>query len=133
MPSSSHLPSTTTVVMKVHESVAGVHVAGNGFDGPTVASSSERSTRPAAVRATAPVKEAQSPTSGALPAPLARQAHRFLHFFFPLQQPDTREPGVGHHRQGDVSVPTVPETHFVLIQPRLSFALLNALLDRVAT
>jgi hypothetical protein len=96
--------------MKAHESldesIAGAHVVGNGFDGPTVASSCETSTRPAAARANEPVRGAQSPTSGALPAPLARQAHRFLHFFFPLQQPDTGEPGVGQHRQRDVYVST---------------------------
>ena len=45
--------STTTVVMKAHESVdesvAGAHVVGNGFDGPRAASSCETSTKPSAV------------------------------------------------------------------------------------
>jgi hypothetical protein len=122
--------------MKVRKSLGeradGALVVDNGFDEPTVASSCETSTRPAVARANAPVKAAQSPISGALPAPLDRQAHRFLHFFFLLQSPDTGEPGMGHHRQRDVPVPTVPETHFVLIQSCLALGLLDALLDRIA-
>ncbi len=122
--------------MKAHEnldeSVVEARVVGNGCDEPRVASSCETSTRPAAARANAPVREAQSPTNGALPAHSTRQAHRFLHFFFLLQPPDTGEPGMGHHRQRDVPVPTVPETHFVLIQSRLALGLLDALLDRRA-
>jgi hypothetical protein len=114
------------------ERVVGARVVGNGFDEPTVASSYETSTRPAAARANAPVRGAQSPISGALPAPLAQQAQRFLHFFFLLQPPDTGEPGMGHHRQRDVPVPTVPETYFVLIQSCLALGLLDALLDRIA-
>ena len=39
---------------------------------------------------------------------------------------------MGHHRERDVPVPTVPEAHFILIQSGLAFGLLNALLDRVA-
>ncbi len=49
--------NTTTVVMKAHESVAGAHVVGNDYDGPTVASSCETSTSLTAVRANAPVRE----------------------------------------------------------------------------
>jgi hypothetical protein len=111
--------STTTVVMKAHESVdervVGAHVVGNGCDGPRAASSCETSTKPSAARANARVRVAQSPTNGALPAPSTRQAHPFLHFFSLLLLPDAGEPGMGHHRQRDVPVPTVPETHFVLI------------------
>src|SRR6266481_8376406 len=80
------LSSTTTVVMKAHESldarVAGARVVGNGFDGPRVASCVERSTRPAAPRANAQVRAAQWPTSGALPVRSTGPAHRFPCFFF---------------------------------------------------
>ena len=68
-------------------------VVGNGFDEPRTASSCETSTRPAAVRANEPIKAAQSPISGALPALLVRQAHWFLHFFL-LQPPHIGEPGM---------------------------------------
>src|SRR6266699_5764317 len=94
--------------MKGHESldesVAGARVVGNGFDGPRVASSVETSTRPAAPRANARVRAAQWPTSGALPVPSTRQAHRFAYFFFLLAPSDAGQPGMGHHRQGDMYV-----------------------------
>ena len=105
--------------MKAHESVdervVGAHVVGNGFDVPRTASSGETSTKPAAARANARVRVAQSPTSGAPPAPSTRQAHPFRRFFSLLLLPDAGQPGMGHHRQRDVPIPTVPETHFVLI------------------
>ena len=64
-------PNTTTVVMSAREAL----------DEPTVASSCETSTMPAAARAIAPIGAVQSPVSAALPAPLARQAHQSLSFF----------------------------------------------------
>src|SRR5450755_2530502 len=128
--------STTTVVMRAHEtwdeSVVGAPIAGNGFDEPRTASSCETATRPTAARANARVRAEQSPTSGALPARSTRPAHQFLHFFFLLLPPNAGEPGMGHHRQGDMPVPTVPEAYFILIQPCFPFGLLNTLLDRVA-
>src|SRR5438046_9013799 len=104
--------NATPVGMKAHESVdesvAGAHVVGNGFDGPRAASSCETSTKPSAARANARVRAAQSPTSGALPAPSTRQAHPFLHFFFLLLLPDAGEPAMGHQRQSDMPGPTGP-------------------------
>src|SRR6266581_211570 len=128
--------TTTTVVMKAHESVdesvAGAPVVDNGFDGPRAAFSCERSTRPAAPQANGPVKAVQSPISGALPAPSSQQAHRLRSFFSLLPQLDTGQPGMGHHRQGDMAIPAVPEAHFILIQTCFPFGLFDALLDRVA-
>jgi len=37
-----------------------------------------------------------------------------------------------HHRQGDMPIPAVPEAHLILIQLRLPFGLLHALLDGMA-
>jgi hypothetical protein len=128
--------STTTVVMKAHESWdesgACAHIVENGFDGPRTASSCETVTRRASARANARGRAGQWPTSDALPAPSTRQAHRFRNFFFLLSHPHAGEPGMGHHRQGDVAVPTVPEAYLILIQPRLALGFLNALLNRVA-
>jgi hypothetical protein len=73
-------PNTTTVVMSACEALD-ERVVGNGLDEPTVASSCETSTMPAAARAIAPIGAVQSPVSAALPAPLARQAHQSLSFF----------------------------------------------------
>ena len=39
---------------------------------------------------------------------------------------------MGHHRECDMSVPTVPMTHFILIQAGLAFAFLDALLNGIA-
>jgi hypothetical protein len=52
--------------------------------------------------------------------------------FFLLLLPDAGEPGMGQHRQREIVVPTVPEAHFLLVQPCLALGLLNALLDRLA-
>ncbi len=105
--------------MKAHEnlgeSAIGVRVAGNGFDEPKAASSVEMSTRLAAAQANGPVRAGRSPTGAALPVPLTQQAHLFPHFFSLLLQANTGEPGMGHHRQGNMSVPTVPEAHFIVI------------------
>src|SRR5438876_4798430 len=104
------LVSTTTVVMRAHESVdervAAAPVVGNGCDGPRAAFSCERATKPAAPRANGRVRAVQSLTSGALPARSTRQAHQFPRFFFLLPQLDASQPGMGHHRQGDVAIPT---------------------------
>src|SRR5713226_7813323 len=93
----------------VDESVCGARVVGNGCDGPRGAFSCETSTRPAVPRANARVRAAQLPTSGALPGRSTLQAHRFPYFFFLLSQLDAGQPGMGHHRQGDMAIPTVPE------------------------
>src|SRR5260370_38363506 len=101
--------------MKAHESldesVAAARVAGNGFDGPRVASSCETSTRSAAPRANPRVKAAQLPVSGALPVRSTRQAHRLRSFFFLLRQLDAGHPGIVHHRQGAEAIPAVPAAH----------------------
>src|SRR5260221_2699021 len=127
--------STTTVIMRAHESVdervVGGRVAGNGFDGPRVASCVGTPTRPGAPRANARVKAAQLPISGALPARSTQQAHRLRNFFFLFPPLDAGQPGMGHHRQGDWAIPAVPEAHLILIQARLPFGLFDALLDRV--
>ena len=114
-----------------NEAIVGGHVAGHGFDEPRSASCGETATRGAAGRANGPVKAAQWPADGALPAPSTRQAHRLLAFFFVLVQTHAGQPGMSHHRQGDVPRPPVPEAHFVLIQSGLPLGLLNALLDGV--
>src|SRR5260370_41453125 len=99
--------NTTTVVMKVHETlderVSGARVVGNGCDVPRTASSFGISTRPAAPQANGPVTAAQSPTSGAPRARATRQAHRLRNFFSLLPQ----------------LVPTHPPTHLTpnLIAP----------------
>src|SRR6266487_4643213 len=122
--------------MKAHEtwdeSVVGAHVAGNGFDEPRTASCGETATRLTAARANAQVRAAQLPTSGVLPVPSTRQAHQFWHFFFLLLLPDAGEPGMGHHRECNVPIPTVPEAYFILIQSRFSLGLFNTLLHGVA-
>lgn len=38
---------------------------------------------------------------------------------------------MGHHREGNVTMPTVPVSYFILIQPGLSFAFLKPLLNGV--
>src|SRR5258708_16423597 len=95
------LPSTTTVVMKAHESVderlAGAHVVDNGFDVPTAASSCGTTTRPAAPQANGLARAAQSPTSGAPLAPSTPQTHPLGRFFPLLLQLDAGQPGMGHH------------------------------------
>jgi hypothetical protein len=105
--------------MKAHESVdesvAGAHAVGNGCAEPTAVFSYETATRLIAVQANARVRGAQWPTSGAPPAPSTRQAHQFLRFFFQLLPANAGEPGMSHHRERDVAVPTVPEAYFILI------------------
>src|SRR2546430_4370785 len=129
------LSSTTTVVMRAHErvdeSIAGARVVDNGFDGPRAASFCETATKLAAVRANARVRAEQWPTNGALLAPSTRQAHQFLHFFSLLLPPDAGEPGMSHHRERHVPVPTVPEAYFILIQSRFSLGLFNTLLHGI--
>src|SRR2546423_10025727 len=130
------LSSTTTVVMKargsVDESVAEARVVGNDCDEPRAASCVETVTKPVAPRATARVRAAQWPTSDALPAPSTQQAHQLWSFFFLLLSLDAGQPSMGHHRQGDVAVPAVPEAHFILIPTGLPLCLFHALLDGVA-
>src|SRR5437016_14162906 len=116
----------------VDERVAAARVVGNGCDGPRVASSYETSTRPGAPRANGRVKAAQSLTTDVLPARSTQPAHLLWSFFFLLAQFDAGQPGMSHHRQGDMPIPTVPEAHFRRIQPRLPFGLFDALLHRVA-
>ena len=122
--------------MRAHESVnervGGGRDAGNDCEVPRAASSVERSTRPATPQANAPVTATQSPTSDALLAPSARQAPRLRSFFSLLPQLDAGQPGMGHHREGDVPIPAVSEAHLILIEARLSFGLFDALLHRVA-
>src|SRR5260370_6401799 len=121
----SQQASTTTVVMKVHETlderVSGARVVGNGCDVPRTASSFGISTRPAAPQANGPVTAAQSPTSGAPPAPATPQAHRLRNFFSRLPELDARQPRMSHHRERDVPIPAVAEAHFVLIEAGLPF------------
>jgi molybdopterin synthase sulfur carrier subunit len=53
--------------------------------------------------------------------------------FFPVGLvADRGQPGMGHHRERDVTMPTVPVAHFILIQAGFAFGFLNTLLDRVA-
>src|ERR1700694_4460082 len=40
--------------------------------------------------------------------------------------------GMGQHREGDMAIPSLEGTHFILIQTDLSFGFLKALLDRPA-
>ena len=42
--------------------------------------------------------------------------------------PDHRQVGMGQHRQSDVTVPAIPFSDFILVQPYLSFGLLEAFL-----
>ena len=42
------------------------------------------------------------------------------------------QPGLSHHRQDNIPMSTVPMTHLILIEPRLSLSLLDALLDSTA-
>src|SRR5258706_1428960 len=81
------LSSTTTVVMKGHETLrehgSGAPVGGNDFDVPRAASSFGTATRPAAPQGNGLVRAAQSPTSGAPRAPSTPQTHP-LRSFFPL-------------------------------------------------
>src|SRR5258708_3576288 len=111
------------------EGVCGAHDVDNGFDEPRTASCVGMLTRVTAIQANAQVRATQSPISGALPAPSVQQAHRFPCFFFLLAELDAGQPGMGHHRQGDVAIPAVPEAHLILIQARLSFGLFDALLE----
>src|SRR5260221_13129469 len=128
--------STTTVIMKTlgseGEGICGAHDVDNGCDVPRAASCVGTVTRPAAPRANGPVTATQWKTSGAPRAPSSRQAHRLRSFFSLLPQLETGQPGMSHHGQGNVAIPAVPETHFILIQARLPFGLFDALLHRVA-
>src|SRR5260370_28791930 len=103
--------STTTVVMKVHETlderVSGARVVGNGCDVPRTASSFGISTRPASPQANGPVTAAQSPTSGAPRARSPRQAHRLQNFFSLLPALDARQPRMSHHPERHVPIPPV--------------------------
>ena len=45
---------------------------------------------------------------------------------------ERRQKRVGHHRESDVSVPTVPVAHLIVVQARLPFCFLDALFDGIA-
>ena len=42
------------------------------------------------------------------------------------------QPGVGHHRERDMSMPTLPMTYFVFVQAGFAFGFFNALLHCIA-
>src|SRR5690348_16310198 len=121
--------------MKCHqnrEPWCGGRAVGSGFDATVSESCDANGTRSGGVPPSEPAAGEQSPAVVGFPV---RSNRRALVRTLPLWSVlgvERRQPGVGHHREGDVAMPTGPEAHLVLVEPSFALRLLDALLDGVA-
>ena len=46
---------------------------------------------------------------------------------------DGSQPGMGHHGQCDMAMPTMPVANFIMVQPGFAFGFFDALLNGVAS
>ena len=116
------ISSTTTAVM-----VTGRH--GGGQTECAAAGGGDDCAEPAAVwHGASPTKRAVTPgsalataglpqASAGLRAPSVRPRTVRAPLFFDRLAADRGQPSMGHHRERDMPVPTVPVTHLVLIEP----------------
>src|SRR4051812_10674544 len=128
--------NTTTVVMKYrHTQLAhcsDAHAGDSDSGALALVWLAATLTTPAGPRLNAPATASQSPTIDVLPLLLVQPAPNLDPLFYPLTAADCHQPRVRHHRQCDMTVPAMPEPHFVLIQACFALGFLDTLFNTLA-